>query len=300
MRVITLFTALALVGIATYLMLDLDALGLWASEEQRDFQNKMASAVRGLRSGEAGAWFALLAAAGAYGFFHAVGPGHGKVLIGGVGLGSSVSTARLLSISVLSSLAQALWAIALVYGGFFALEVSARQMTNLAEAYLAPASYLAIAAIGGILVWRGSRAFLRAAKPAHHHHHTHDHHHAHDHCGCHSHGPTPEEVEKLTSLRDTLALIGSIAIRPCTGAIFLLVIAWQMDVVAAGAAAVIVMGLGTATLTSLVAVSSIAARTLTLASASQLGAISQLFPALQIIIGGFILWISLALFSTAV
>lgn len=303
MRLILFFALLAMLGIAAFLTLDLDAFGRWALEEQRGFQNNMASAVRGLKSGETGAWAALLAAAGAYGFFHAVGPGHGKVLIGGVGLGSTVSATRLLSISIVSSLAQAFWAIILVYGGFFALEATARQMTNLAETFLAPASYLAIAAIGGILIWRGTRAFKRANKPSHHKHHSHGHHHDHvhdDHCGCHAHGPTPEEVEELTSLRDTLALIASIAVRPCTGAIFLLVIAWQMDVLAAGAAAVVVMGLGTATLTSLVAVSSVAARTVTLASASKLGTVVQIMPGIQILVGTLILWISLTLFSLAV
>lgn len=298
MRVMLIIAALALVGLASYLMLDFDALARLAATEQRGFQNDMAAAVRGLRSGETGAWLALLTAAGAYGFFHAVGPGHGKVLIGGVGLGSSVSTRRLLGISLVSSLTQSLWAISLVYGGFFLLELSARQMTELAETLLAPVSYLAIAGIGAVLLWRGGRAYLRRNSPTHSH--KSDCQGDHAHCGCHSHGPSPKEVENLTSLRDTLALIGSIAIRPCTGAIFLLVIAWQMDVLAAGAAAVIVMGIGTASFTSLVAVYSVAARTLALVSADRLGVITQILAILQICVGGLILWISLTLLALVI
>lgn len=297
MRVAGLFILIAAGAVALYLSVDLNPVVRWAAEQQRAFQNEMASAVRALRSGDPGAYAALLGAAGAYGFIHAVGPGHGKYLIGGVGLGTSVPVFRLLGISVASSLAQALWAIALVYGGFFLLEVSARRVTALAEDYLAPASYLAIASIGLILVWRGARALAKRASPVRHHAHDHDHGHAD--CGCHAHGPSPDEVEKLGSLRDAVVLIASIAIRPCTGAIFLLVIAWQMDIRAAGAGAVIVMGLGTATLTSLVAVSSIAARGIAFASVRSSGAIPTAIPALQVLAGALIVWLSIGLLGVA-
>ena len=81
-------------------------------------------------------------------------------------------------------------------------------------------------------------------------------------------------------------LVASIAIRPCTGAIFLLVIAWQMDIRTAGAAAVIVMGLGTAVFTSLVAVSTVTARRMSLVPVAKLLVVSQVLPVLQILAGG--------------
>lgn len=268
----------------------------WAVETQRAFQNEMAAAVRALRGGDPGAWLALMAAAGAYGFVHAVGPGHGKYLIGGVGLGSAVSAPRLLVIAVLSSLAQAIWAIVLVYGGFFLLEVSARQVTTLTEAYLAPASYLAVGAIGLLLAVRGLRGLRhglgRTEIDAGHDHH-------HDECGCHAHGPRPEDVAKLTSLRDVAVLIGSIAIRPCTGAVFLLVIAWQMGILGAGAAAVVTMGVGTGLLTGLVAVSSTAARGLAYAYSGTTGIMPVAAPSLQLASGLLIVWFSAALLSIA-
>lgn len=291
MRLIVLFCLLLVVLVAISVAVDFDNVARCAAGHQRGFQNQMAEAVRALRTGDPGAFFALLFAAASYGFVHAVGPGHGKALIGGVGLGSSVSSARLLVISLVSSLMQAIWAILLVYGGFALVEISARRMTTLAEDILAPASYIAIASIGVILVWRGGRSLWRERQALVVQKDNHD----HAHCGCHAHGPTPNDVANLSSVRDTVVLVGSIAIRPCTGAIFLLVIAWQMDIRTAGAAAVIVMGLGTAAFTSLVAVSTVTARRMSLIPAAKFLVVGQVLPVLQILAGGLIVWGSLTM-----
>ncbi|KUF11400.1 nickel/cobalt transporter [Pseudoponticoccus marisrubri] len=307
MRLILVLGLVAAALAALVLLVDTDGVSAWAAAQQRAFQTDMARAVRALQTGQPGAWTALLAAAGAYGFVHALGPGHGKFVIGGVGMGTSVSARRLLGLALASSLAQALWAIVLVYGGFALLALSARRMTALAEDLLAPASFLAIACVGLVLAWRGLRSLAPRLRPApakahaHAHEHAH-HHHDHDHgaCGCHAHGPSPEAVARVSSWREALALIASIAIRPCTGAIFLLVIAWQMEILAAGAAAVAVMGMGTALLTSLVALSSTAARGLTWASADRAGAITVVLPALQMLAGLVIVWMSLVLLGLAV
>lgn len=272
--------------LAVFFVLDFSGLAAWASEAQRGFQNQMAGAVRALKSGDPGAYFALLSAAAAYGFVHALGPGHGKYLVGGVGLGTAIPTARLLGLAVTSSLAQALWAIALVYGGFYLIEASAHQMTTLAEDILAPASYLAIAGIGMAIIWRGLRSF---PQPASNHVHT-----GAD-FSCHAHGPTPEEAAKVGSIRDALVLVASIAIRPCTGAIFLLVIGWQMDILLAGAAAVMVMGLGTAPLTRLVAIASSAARRMAFTTSASVNGLQVALPALQMFAGALIMLVSLGL-----
>ncbi|MEM7524560.1 MAG: hypothetical protein AAF360_12540 [Pseudomonadota bacterium] len=290
MRMIPLLAAALAAILVAWLALDFASVGAWALEKQRWFQNEMASALIALRSGDAGAYLLLMSAAGAYGFVHAVGPGHGKYLIGGVGLGTSVSAGRLLSVSITSSLAQALWAILLVYGGFFVLEASARGVTALAEDFLAPASYVAIGAVGLVLALRGVRALLRnprvrmLGRTAHQ-----------NECGCGSHHLPTDKLAGPMSLRAFAALVISIAVRPCTGAIFLLVIGWQLDIRTAAALAVIVMGLGTATLTSLVALSSVAARSAASASATMDGASRIAVDALQVLAGSAVMLISLGL-----
>ncbi|MEM7546474.1 MAG: hypothetical protein AAF367_13135 [Pseudomonadota bacterium] len=295
MRLSLTLSIIALVVVGAWLVMDLQAVGAWAIERQRWFQNEMASALRALRAGDAAAYVLLLGAAGSYGFVHAVGPGHGKYLIGGVGLGTSVSMSRLLFVSVASSLAQALWAIVIVYGGFSLLEASARGMTSFAEDLLAPASYAAIGAIGLLLCFRGGRSLWRANRDG-----TSANSHDHAECGCGSHHHAPiEKIAALTSLRECAALIGGVAIRPCTGAIFLLVIGWQLDIRIAAAVAVLAMGLGTAALTSLVAVSSVAARGAAFAWVSGDGAPVVGFHALQIACGLAILIISASLLSAS-
>lgn len=281
-----------LAALLLYLSADFGRVVAWAVDMQRAFQNQMADAVRALRAGEPDAYFALLGATLAYGFVHALGPGHGKFLVGGVGVGTKVSVAQLVTLAVASSLLQALWAIVLVYGGFMLFEATAHSMTDLAEEILAPASYIAIACIGLALVWRGVRSLRRSPQSVGET--------TVSECGCHSHGPTPDEIAKLNSAREGLALVLSIAIRPCTGAIFLLVIAWQMDLRAAGGIAVVAMGVGTAALTSLVALSSVAARTATLASTSYLSAVHVAFPILQVSVGTLIALISLGLLGLIV
>ena len=285
MRLILLIAMLVAGASASVTILDGNVLREWAHAQQRFFQTEMAGAVHGLRGGDTNAWAILLVMAAGYGFVHAVGPGHGKYLIGGVGLGFPVSRMRLLGLAVISSLAQAMVAVFLVYGGFLLLDITARQATSLAENWLAPMSYLAIAMIGSNLAWRGVKE-LRHQRSGHLHAHGHG-------CCGHSHGPSPDQVARLGSLKEAVALIGSIAIRPCTGAIFLLVIAWQMDLKVAGVVAVLVMGLGTAALTSIVAISSVAARSLAIMSARSFERLSVVVPVVQILMGISIIWISL-------
>jgi nickel/cobalt exporter len=92
-----------------------------------------------------------------------------------------------------------------------------------------------------------------------HHDHDHSHHdhghahpahgepgHVHDeHCG-HSHGPTPDQLAGPGGWKRGLTAIVAVGLRPCSGAILVLVFALAQGIFWAGVAAAFVMGLGTA------------------------------------------------------
>ena len=233
-----------------------DQIMRFATDMQRDVQNAMAASLRGLRAGEAGALATLWGLCFAYGFVHAAGPGHGKLVIGGYGAGSRVTARRLAGLALGASLAQAATAIILVYFAALVLGWGRGQMTGLADDVLAPLSY---ALIGGVGLWLLVRG-LRHLKPQHSH--------VGDgeicgSCG-HAHGPTVAQAQAVTSWRDALFVIGAIAVRPCTGALFLLILTWRFGIDYAGIIGVFVMGLGTASITILVAVASVGFRDSTL------------------------------------
>ena len=258
-----------------------ERIALWAAEHQRAWQNEMALALRGVRAGRGEALWLLLGACFAYGFFHAAGPGHGKVLIGGYGLGRRVALLRLSTIAVLASLGQAVTAILLVYGGLWLLGFTREAVTGVAERALAPVSYGAILAIGVWLLARGLLKLVRRPAPAGHAPHAGGH---CDQCG-HRHGPTLAETEALRSPREAALLVAGIAIRPCTGALFVLVLTWQMGIAAAGIAGTVAMALGTALVTVLVAAGAVGLRGGVLGGLAGSGLAARVVPVIEIAAG---------------
>lgn len=254
MRRIVLIATLSAIGLLAlfWLLGGPGWLSAQAAHWQREFQNGMARALRALQAGEPDAVWSLLTVCFGYGFFHAAGPGHGKVLIGGYGLASRASLRRLAGLSLAASLAQGATAVLLVGAGVVLFNLSRQGMTDLAEDLFAPLSYGAIILIGLWLVWRGLRHLRGAHGHQHHHHHAHHGDGPCPSCG-HSHGPTLEEAAQVTTWREGAALIGAIAIRPCTGALFLLVLTWRFGIFGLGIAGTFAMALGTAAVTVLVA-----------------------------------------------
>ncbi len=219
------------------------AVTAWAAAEQREVQRGLAMALRAVRGGEPWALAGLLGLCFAYGFFHAAGPGHGKLVMGGYALGEDVSRARLVGVTLAGALGQAVTAIVLVGAGALALGWSRERMTGLADGALQLASAGAIVLVGTWLVWRGLRRWVRAGAATSHH----DHHHDHA-CG-HVHGPDPQAVAGASGWREIAGLVLAVAIRPCTGALFVLILTFGMGIAWAGILGALTMSLGTALLT---------------------------------------------------
>ena len=269
----------------------------WIFGQQRAVQDGLAGAVRAIKGGQAGAWALLLGVAFSYGVVHAAGPGHGKAVIGGYGVARRVPMVRLAGLALASSLAQAGVAIALVSVGALILGWTRNDMEALAEGAMLPFSLAMVAGLGLWLVWRGARSLT--VQGADHHSHAKDsHHHGHAHghdCGCgHAHGPTLEEAAAVRSVRDGVLVVAAVAMRPCSGALFLLVLTFALGIPMAGIAGAVAMGVGTALVTIGVACASVWLREGAFAALPG-GGVGRVLPVMELIVGALIAVASLGL-----
>jgi nickel/cobalt exporter len=255
----------------------------WLLAKQSEFYREMSATIRAAKSDGTAVW-TLLTISFAYGIFHAAGPGHGKAVISSYLVANQETAWRGIVLSFVSALLQALVAVVLVGICAWLLNATAQTMCG-AEKAIEIASYGLIAAFGARLVWTKGGAFMQAlqtprAEPAlagahhrhdhdhgHHHHHGHDHHdhdhgHVHDeHCG-HSHGPTPDQLAGPGGWRRGLGAIVAVGLRPCSGAILVLVFALAQGLFWAGIVATFVMGIGTAITVATIAVVAVSAKDL--------------------------------------
>jgi ABC-type nickel/cobalt efflux system permease component RcnA len=249
----------------------------WLLAKQSEFYREMSATIRAAKSDGSAVW-TLLAISFAYGIFHAAGPGHGKAVISSYLVANQETARRGVVLSFASALMQSLVAVVVV--GLFAwlLNATAKTMCG-AEKAIEIASYALIAAFGARLVWIKGGGFIRALQVqrpvpvtamaaqhhGHHHHHNdghnHEHHEHDEHCG-HSHGPVPGELAGPGGWRRGFAAIFAVGLRPCSGAILVLVFALAQGLFWAGVAATFVMGLGTAITVAAIAVMAVSAKDL--------------------------------------
>jgi ABC-type nickel/cobalt efflux system permease component RcnA len=249
----------------------------WILARQSEFYREMSGTIRAAKSDGSAVW-TLLGISFAYGIFHAAGPGHGKAVISSYLVANEETARRGIVLSFASALLQALVAVAIVAVFAWLLSSTAKTMCS-AEKAIEIVSYGLIAAFGARLVWTKGGGFMRAlqAKPAaamasaHHHdhghdHHHHEHHHGHDHdhvhdehCG-HSHGPTPDQLAGPGGWLRGLGTIFAVGMRPCSGAILVLVFSLAQGLFLAGIAATFAMGLGTAITVATIAVLAVSAK----------------------------------------
>ncbi|CAM8004833.1 Nickel/cobalt efflux system [Lelliottia nimipressuralis] len=218
---------------------------------QRDVNQQMSGLLKAVAENPTKAGGSLLIFSFLYGVLHALGPGHGKIVIT-TWLATHPSKLKSsIGLTLASSLLQGLVAIALVVVVLTVLQLPARQL-HMSSFWLEKGSYALVGVLGVLLCWRAIkklRALLR--KPtfkAFTAHHVHD-----AHCGCgHQHLPTQEQLQSTDDWRARLMIILSMGMRPCSGAIMVLLFSKVIGVFSWGVVSALAMAAGTSlTITSL-------------------------------------------------
>jgi nickel/cobalt transporter (NicO) family protein len=249
----------------------------WILAKQAEFYRMLSGTIRAAKT-DGSAAYTLMGISFIYGIFHAAGPGHGKAVISSYLVANNETWRRGIALSFASAILQALTAIVIVAIAAMLLNATAHAMGNTVR-IVEMVSYALIVLIGLRLLWVKGRAFWHLLRPpAHDHHshgHVHDHHHGHDHghghdhhhhdeeeasAWGHAHSPEPSELKGPHWLRRGLTAIVAVGLRPCSGAIIVLVFALAQGLFLIGVASTFVMGLGTAITVASVATLAVAAR----------------------------------------
>lgn len=238
----------------------------WQSELHRE----MAVLVRAVRQGDA-LWPALtlIGVSFLYGIFHAAGPGHGKAVISAYLVGHDSRLKRGIALAFASSLVQGLSAILLVLVLAVLLGAS-RFAIGEQVRVLEIVSFGLVIVIGlwlAVRAWKGEscdhgHAHDHQNDQGHHdqgqHDHVHLHHHGHDHA-----------VMARRGLRRFWAMAAAVGIRPCSGAVLVLLFTLANGLFPLGIAATFAMALGTAMTVAALAVASVYGRKAALALGGQ-------------------------------
>lgn len=242
---------------------------------QGHFYRQLTGAVRAWKQDGWAAWL-LLALSFGYGVFHAMGPGHGKAVLTAYVLANRETIRNGALLAMLSAFLQAFVAIALVAIAAGVLQISGVAM-NRATWWLELASYAMMAALGAWLVYKhvfkpfihlireklkaGQGRHIQQAHAmhgdhacSHDHDHTHHHHphhapstpgHVHDESCGHVHMPDPNLIAGPLNWSKAISAVLAVGLRPCSGAVFVLVFSLAQGFFIAGIAAALAMGLGT-------------------------------------------------------
>jgi nickel/cobalt exporter len=265
----------------------------WLLAKQAEFYRQFSGLIRAAKADGSAAW-SLLGVSFLYGIFHAAGPGHGKAVISSYVVANEETWVRGVILSFASALLQAVVAVAVVGVAAALLQASAATM-NGAVNLIETASYALIVLIGLRLLWVKGRGFFGALQRLHrpvgevgaavtpvrvraheHAHATADVHRAHDHrhddrCGHahadddasawgHAHAPEPQELAGPGGWQRGLSAIVAVGLRPCSGAILVLVFALAQGLFWVGVGATLVMAFGTFITVAVIATLAVGAR----------------------------------------
>ena len=265
----------------------------WIFAEQAAFYRSLSSYIRASKDDGAAMW-ALFGISFLYGIFHAVGPGHGKAVISSYLVANEETWRRGLVLSFISAAIQSVVAVVIVLISAVLLEATAKTIgwtVHIVEIV----SYALIILIGLRSLFVKGRSFLIAIRrfewpvrlleaapasvgiaPVFQRHSTgkigcshcdaghgfhcdgdHDHHAS---AWSHAHAPEPAGLGGAKGWRRGLSAVMAVGLRPCSGAIIVLIFALAQDLFWTGVGATLLMGLGTALTVAVIATLAVGAR----------------------------------------
>jgi len=302
----------------------------WVKAQQADFQRSITEILITMRN-EGTHFWSLVWICFLYGVFHAVGPGHGKVVISSYMLANEVAARRGIYLSFAASIMQGLTAIIAITVFMLALRgiIKSADLTYGLEI----ASYVGVMAVGLWLVWRklSRMGWFNGAQPQlaghehhvhthdHDHHHHHAHNHAHDHghdhhdhhhhyindhgvcdtCG-HAHAPDPSTLSGDFGLREAWSAILAVGLRPCTGALIVLVFCFANGLFLAGIVSTLAMSIGTGLAVSSMALVAVTAKNAALKFSGAQNNIGWLYNGIEVFGAILIFLIGFVLFTAAI
>ncbi|MGE4013813.1 MAG: nickel/cobalt transporter, partial [Alphaproteobacteria bacterium] len=242
---------------------------------QRELTKRLSEEVRAYR--ESNAWapaLSLSLISFLYGVFHAAGPGHGKMVTTTYFLAIRAAAVQGVVMGVLIALVQACSAILIVSVLSLVLSVGASRIVG-SMTIVELISYALIAGFGLYMLY----GFISGRACDHHHHGpaTHDHEHDHDHSHHghehphrdHGHDRAAARLEHVAAAERLPAMIwrmlpiAAIAgLRPCTGAVLVLLFALANGVYFLGVISTFAMAVGVALTVSLMGLGTIWVRRL--------------------------------------
>jgi nickel/cobalt transporter (NicO) family protein len=249
----------------------------WVLAKQAMFYRSLAGMIRAAKSDGSALW-ALMGVSFVYGIFHAAGPGHGKAVISSYLLANEETWRRGITLSLASAVMQSVTAIAIVAIAAVLLGATAKLIGETARV-IEIVSYALIVLVGARLLRVKGHGFLRAwqvykRERSHHDHSGTEHasacgHHDHVHHEepdvlpwGHAHGPEPQELAGPGGWRRGWSAILAVGLRPCSGAIIVLVFALAQGLFWAGMVSTLVMGLGTAITVASIATLAVGAKSI--------------------------------------
>jgi ABC-type nickel/cobalt efflux system permease component RcnA len=278
---------------------------------QTSFDERLTSSIKAVRHDSAAAW-SLLAISFLYGVVHAAGPGHGKAVVSSYILANRQTLKNGVALAFLASFAQALGAVILIMVAAWALHLTSVSITRMTYNFEIGSDIL-IVLLGVWLVWskvisrfrlqhaqrrsvcgqtpnfafaggqglvvsskfqaieaetgrsrfwmkipRWRRSDGAADEP----------------CDCGSlHMPSAAMASGSLDFKKAWSVIASTALRPCTGALIVLVFSMFQHVLLMGIVATMVMGLGTAMTVASLAIMAAGARGATMKLAGSSGSV---------------------------